>query len=126
MLKSKLYSKYFPIREQHTQFDEEEKKTLSKWVCRFKREVQVRELQKTKEYSSMGISHLVRFPSYDIDKYDEKIMVDMIQQNRFDDEYLAMLNLIIYRHKYNAFLSIFFFPMVTKENALSIFGEKEK
>lgn len=114
MIKSKLYSKYFPIQDNHTQFNEEDKKILGKWASVFKTEVLARECQINKH-------GFIYFSSYNLDKYDERKMQGMIQQNCFDDYYLCVLNAIIYRHKYNAFLSIFFFPIITKENALSIF-----
>ena len=56
-------------------------------------------------------------------KFDMGIMLDMISHNRFDDKYLSLLNIILYRHKYNAFLSIWIFPVLTKEKALKIFDE---
>lgn len=116
MLNNKIYSKYFPVKSHVTQFDEEEKKTLCTWASTFKTEVRVREIEKSK-------SGRVYIYSYDMSKYDEKTMRDMIRQNCFDDENLAMLNIILYRHKYNAFLSLWFFPMLTKSKIVEFFGD---
>ena len=115
MLKSKIYSEYFPVKNNHTQFTEEDKQTLSKWVREFRTEVLARELEKWKQYMNCY--------TYRLDDFDENTMINMIAQNQFDDYGLAMLNFIIYRHKYNTFLSLFVFPVLTKSKAMSIFGE---
>lgn len=119
MLHSKLYSKYFPVMEKETCFKEEEKKVLQKWASSFKSEVIAREIA----WYRRGPCYL---STYDVSKYDKKVMVEMINQNCFDDYYLAVLNAIIYRHKYNAVLSIWIFPVLTKERMLEVFGDTIK
>jgi len=116
MLKSKIYSNHFPVKSYVTSFNEDEKRTLCKWATVFKTEVLAREIEK----SNQGYRY---YPSYNLDKYDEKIMVDMINQNCFDDRYLLILNIIIYRHKYNAFLSIWLFPILSKTQVDKYFGD---
>ena len=102
---SEIYKNHFPLKERFTEFTEQEKKSLCHWANIFRTEVYAREIE-------MGYRGCRLFPTYNLNEYDEKIMVDMINQNCFDDRYLAILNAIIYRHKYNAVLSICFFPML--------------
>jgi len=117
MLNSKIYSKYFPVKDTNTQFTEQEKRVLCRWVYIFDTEVRLREQEK-------GIKGYTHFTSYDMDKFDANVMKDMIIQNSFDEKYLAWLNIIIYRHKYNTFLSYWIFPVFTKEKARELFGEE--
>lgn len=116
MLNSRIYTRYFPVLNGVTQFNEEEKRILCRWAKVFP--IDVFELE-CRNYHK-GITH---FQSFDMSRYDEKLMVDMINQNRFDDKYLAMLNIIIYRHKYNELLSRILWPVLTKEKAINFIAK---
>lgn len=102
---SEIYKKYFPLKGMFTEFTEQDKKRLCRWANNFRTEVNVRE-------SEMFYKGRRLFPTYNLNRYNEKIMIDMIMRNCFNEEYLGILNAIIYRHKYNAALSIWLFPMI--------------
>lgn len=108
MLKSKLYSKYYPVTGKWTQFEEDEKKRLCHWAEIFPYEVLYREGAKEKQ----GFQY---YSSYNLEGYDVHTMVEMIKKNCFDELYLLFINCILYRHKYNSFFSIFLFPMLSDE-----------
>ena len=115
MLKSKIYSNYFPVKSNVTKFNEEEKQTLCKWVSAFRTEVLERETNKSRR-------GYCRFLTYDMDRFDEDSLKSMINDNCFTEKGLAMLNSVIYRHKYNSVLSLFCFPMLTRSKIEKLFG----
>ncbi len=104
MLNSKLYKKYFPLKVGNTNFSNDEKKILSRWISSFREEVRIRELSK--------IERGLKYITYNLEGFEEKVMIDMLNKNKFNDMYLAILNIIIYRHKYNAILSCYVFPIL--------------
>lgn len=110
MFKSEMYKKFFPITETNTQFTEKEKRTLCSWA----RDISKEDMLKID--SSL----------YEMELYDWETMVDMINQNRFDERYLFYMNAIIYRHKYNAFLSLFIRPVLTEQNITSLVKQTTK
>ena len=58
-------------------------------------------------FGAFGILHLI--PN------DMLKVMRMIDENRIDDAYLIFLNAVIYRHKYNWLISIYYFPILTEK-----------
>jgi len=110
MLYSKIYKRHFPVLSKYTEFTEEEKKTLRKWVNTFEIDCEARR----ESYRHSGILY---YQDFNLDLFEPKKINEMIDKNQFDDLNLAILNIIIYRHKYNAFLSIWCFPLLTNDVA---------
>lgn len=109
MLKSKMYTKYFPVKNHNTKFNDEEKKLL----CRWARIIQIEANSRLQEGKK----------AYNLGRYNRQIMVQMIENNIFDDYYLACLNMLLYRHKYNAFLSIWTYPVLVDNKIEEYFGD---
>lgn len=117
MLYSKMYSKYFPVTECHTRFSAEDIKTLCRWVSIFKTEVEAYEWkQREKGYR--------RIQSYELSNFNEDEMKQMLKKNRFNDLYLKMLNIILYRHKYNVAISFFIFPVLSEKEYTRILSDE--
>lgn len=112
MLKSKMYQKYFPIKDTLTRFTKEEKEILCKWVNSFDLELQTENAVRRRRAVKSGMGYCVFLT---MEEYDKEVLLDMINQNCFDKKHLGILNIILYRHKYNAFLSLWLYPVLYKD-----------
>ena len=117
ILYSDIYKKYFPLKIRYTEFTEREKRVLCRWAKNFESDIHCREIQEAKNIARCGLEDCY-IRTYDMSVYSADTIIDMITKNQFDEQWLHIINLIIYGHKYNFLLSClpwFFFPMLTKE-----------
>lgn len=113
MIKSRIYQHYFPIKDKYFFYSipEKNKLIIMRWIRVFLIEAKYRE----KNLARKGYRNI---RSFDLDKlkHETEPLCNKIKDLKaLSESELALLNIILYRHKYNVIISCFAFPMMSEE-----------
>ena len=115
-LYGKLYKKYFPIKSTSIFYEMEKNEfdILTKWIKNIDNDILCWNIESQNRAKRTGVD-LCRQIKLDYPKSinDLHLLLQNKQFSRLDKEDLKFINDVLYRHKYNAFISNFIFP-VTK------------
>lgn len=115
MIYSKIYKSYYPIKTglDIQLINEKERRIISKWLSGIKMDIECYNYNEIKKSIKCGADYAKQIKiTY---KGNIKDVANRIKEKRFCGEFdkydIDFINQVIYRHKYNWFLSSFFFPI---------------
>ena len=117
MIYSKLYKKYFPFHScaEIQMLDEKEKELLISYVKRFACDVDVRNKIAFENAAKNGIKKVEIYELIKPESFYTELADKISESKVITDEELKSVNNILYRNKYNWFLSAYFFPVRDEE-----------
>ena len=116
MLNSKIYKKYYPLKNVADIFHmaQEDRAVLVKWLHRIKTDIELYNFLSYKKALKNGFKNYARICiSYDRDilSLAEKVSKIGVYSCEIDEKDITFLNGVIYRHKYIEIISTFCFPV---------------
>ena len=111
-LYEKLYKKYFPIKSTSIFYEMEKKEfdILTKWIKNIEDDILYMNINSRSRAVKAG-ADFYRQIILDYPKYDLYFLLQNKQFSKLDKEDLEFVNDVLYRHKYNTFISYFIFPI---------------
>ena len=111
-LYEKLYKKYFPIKSTSIFYEMEKKEfdILTKWIKNIENDILYMNINSRSRAVKAG-ADFYRQIILDYPKYDLYFLLQNKQFSKLDKEDLEFVNDVLYRHKYNTFISYFIFPI---------------
>lgn len=109
-----LFKKYYPIKNTSIFYEikKREYDILTKWVKNFEREILCWNIGSKKRAAKAGINFCQQIKlTYSKSINDLYLLLKNKQFTKLDEEDLEFVNNILYRHKYNPFISFFIFPI---------------
>ena len=126
MLHSKMYKQYYPIKNKWDlkNMNCDEIKTLCRWTEKIEIELKVKNMEAKRRSVNSGL----RFHNCLFLHYSKPLLylTDKILNHSIallDEEDIALINVVLYRHKYNAFISQFIFPIPPKGDQFCSVGK---
>lgn len=133
MFHSPIYKKYFPIRQNCIEFSEKEKSKLYLWIQNYHKDLRLMLMALSQKCERMGFP-----PEYKIESFWEKLALEkdplelmrMISNNYIEDEYIELLNMVLYKNRYKAFMNFIRYllrlnPFISKEHLREILKENK-
>lgn len=113
-LYGKLYKKYFPIKSTSIFYEMEKKEfdILTKWIKNIENDILYRNIESQSRAKKVGADFYRQIKSeYPKSINDLHLLLQNKQFSKLDKEDLEFVNDVLYRHKYNTFISYFIFPI---------------
>ena len=129
MFYSNIYKKYFPIlkNEDLNNLTEKELDSLYKWICTIDNEIYNLNHSNLLEAVKKG-TYRMYVVEYDYERDKDFLLKNLMKKNfkAINDEDLSFINNVIYRHKYNFFLSMYQFPILDGRKYVENLFQEEK
>ena len=113
-LYGKLYKKYFPIKSTSIFYEMEKKEfgILTKWIKNIENDILYRNIESQSRAKKARADFCRQIKSdYPKSINDLHLLLQNKQFSKLDKEDLEFVNDVLYRHKYNTFISYFIFPI---------------
>lgn len=113
-LYGKLYKKYFPIKSTSIFYEMEKKEfdILTKWIKNIENDILYRNIESRSRAVKAGADFYRQIKlDYPKSINDLHLLLQNKQFSKLDKKDLEFVNDVLYRHKYNAFISYFIFPI---------------
>lgn len=113
-LYGKLYKKYFPIKSTSIFYEMENKEcdTLTRWIKNIKKDILRWNIESVSRATRTGTVFCRQIKlDYPKSINDLWLLLKTRQFSRLDEEDLKFVNDVLYKHKYNAVISYFVFPI---------------
>ena len=113
-LYGKLYKKYFPIKSTSIFYEMEKKEfdILTKWIKNIENDILYRNIESQSRAKKVRADFCRQIKSdYPKSINDLHLLLQNKQFSKLDKEDLEFVNDVLYRHKYNTFISYFIFPI---------------
>lgn len=119
MLHSKLFKKYYPIKDISDLFHmpQKDRETLAKWLRMIQADVNANNYISTRNAEKCGsykCTQIYFLYDKDILLLAEKICKISNTYSEIDEQDIDFVNDVIYRHKYNWLISCYCFPIRNK------------
>ena len=113
-LYEKLYKKYFPIKSTSIFYEMEKKEfdILTKWIKNIEDDILYMNINSRSRAVKAGADFYRQIKlDYSKSINDLHLLLQNKQFSKLDKEDLEFVNDVLYRHKYNTFISYFIFPI---------------
>lgn len=113
-LYGKLYKKYFPIKSTLIFYEMEKREfdILTKWIKNIENDILYRNIESRSRAIKAGADFYRRIKiDYPKSINNLHLLLQNKQFSKLDKEDLEFVNDVLYRHKYNTFISYFIFPI---------------